>query len=43
MNESVRESVQDGTALWHGHPGRVFTGWKPVPLETERIKETEQT
>ncbi|MCX5636580.1 MAG: NAD+ synthase, partial [Planctomycetota bacterium] len=17
---------------WHGHPGRVFTGWKPVPL-----------
>jgi cytochrome c-type biogenesis protein CcsB len=17
--------------LWHGHPGRVFTGWKPVP------------
>ncbi|MBA7701250.1 hypothetical protein ES703_109983 [subsurface metagenome] len=17
--------------LWHGHPGRAFTGWKPVP------------
>ncbi|HIJ52185.1 MAG TPA: hypothetical protein HPP66_03405 [Planctomycetes bacterium] len=51
MNESVRESLQDGTVLWHGHPldfardrpGRVFTGFKPVPLEAERIKETEQT
>ena len=23
---------KNGTTLWHGHLGRVFTGWKPVPL-----------
>jgi len=22
-------------AAWHGHLGRVFTGWKPVPLSSE--------
>jgi len=23
--------LEYSAAMWHGHPGRVFTGWKPVP------------
>jgi len=23
--------------MWHGHLGRVFTGWKPVPRGSRRL------
>jgi UDP-N-acetylglucosamine--N-acetylmuramyl-(pentapeptide) pyrophosphoryl-undecaprenol N-acetylglucosamine transferase len=42
---NARKLVDAGAAViaedvpWHGHPGRVFTGWKPVPQLWRELEE----